>query len=249
MKIFSFFLLIISSISILFLFLFKYNKSTNPSHLYFEPSSGNHTHTIIFMPGLTNTPEDFQKVLTQRIPMKKRNTTKVILLRSPQQKVTVLNYTKNHSWFDIYYFPLNSSDSYNFEELKKSSIVLQQIIKEEANILGGKYDKIIIGGHSQGAMISLYTGYIIKYLLGGIISFSGVLPPIKKENILADKKNLNVFYAYGDSDNLIVPKYFNDTIEDIKDFDGLYIRIYKDHKHNVIQEEMNDAGEFLDKIM
>ena len=73
-------------------------------NLYFEPSSGVHTHTIIFMPGLTNTPEDFVNVLTKKISISKRNTTKVVLLRTPLQNVTALNGTKNYSWFDIYSF-------------------------------------------------------------------------------------------------------------------------------------------------
>ena len=35
--------------------------------LVFNSTSGNHTHTIIFLPGLGNTPEDFQNLLTNRI--------------------------------------------------------------------------------------------------------------------------------------------------------------------------------------
>lgn len=224
-------------------------KDDDPSHVYIEPSSGIHTHTIIFMPGLTNTPEDFIPALTEKLPYNKKNTTKLVILRSQLHEVTVLNGTQNYSWFDIYYFPMNSSDSFNFEDLKKSSNLLKDIIEEEVEKLDQNYDKIIVGGHSQGAMLSLYTGYTFKNKLGGVVALSGALPPIKKEDISPDKKNLNVFYVYGDSDDIISPKYLNESINEIKDFEGLNVTIYPNHAHYVNRQEWEDAGAFLDNIM
>ena len=229
------------------------NESPTPSptpkspHLYFEPSSGVHTHTIIFMPGLTNTPEDFADVLTKRISISRRNTTKVVILRSSLQNVTVLNNTINYSWFDIYSFPINSSSTYNFTELKAASKTLEQIIQEEVTLLDGKYDKIIIGGHSQGAMLSMYTSYTQEYMLGGVISFSGFFPP--QGEILPNKEKLNVYFAFGDADNLISPQFFNETIKDIKDNEGFKLYIYPNHAHSVCNDEIIDVGNFLDKIM
>ena len=55
--------------------------------------------------------------------------------------------------------------------------MLVKLIKQEAKQLNGKYQNIFIGGHSQGACLSLYTVYSIKELLGGVISCSGVLFP------------------------------------------------------------------------
>ena len=214
------------------------SKKQDSSPIYIKPSSGVHTHTIIFLPGLTNTPEDFLKVLTSYVTFNKRNTTKIVILRSQLQEVTVLNGTKNYSWFDIYYFPLNSSNSYNVEELKISSNILKNYIEEEAKKLNNNYEKIIIGGHSQGAMLSLFTGYTFKYKLGGVISWSGVLPPIKKEDILPEKEKLNVFYSYGLLDNIIIPEYFSKSINDIKDFDGFNISIYPNQTHSVGRNEI-----------
>ena len=223
------------------------NDNSNKNNLIFEPSSGVHAQSIIFMPGLTNTPEDFAPVLTKNLTYLKKNTTRLIILRSPLQKVSVLDGKENYSWFDIYYFPINSSSSYNFNELKDASNTLRQVINEEAKKLGGKYDKIYIGGHSQGAMISLYTGYNFEHLLGGIISFSGILPPQGK--VMPGKENLNVYYGFGDSDNIINPDFFNETIERIKNYEGFNLYIYQNHTHSVIPQEIKDAGEFLNKIM
>ena len=75
-------IILISFIIIIVLINKDKNAPSTPENqnLYFEPSSGVHTHTIIFMPGLTNTPEDFVNVLTNRISISKRNTTKVVIL-------------------------------------------------------------------------------------------------------------------------------------------------------------------------
>lgn len=223
------------------------SPSPENSNLYFEPSSGLHTHTIIFMPGLTNKPEDFVKVLTKKISISKRNTTKIVILRAPLQNVTVLDGKKNYSWFDIYSFPVNSSNAYNFTEVKSASKTLIQIIQEEVALLDGKYDKIIIGGHSQGAIVSMYTSYTQEYMLGGVISFSGFFPP--QGQILPNKEKLNVYFAFGDDDHIISPIFFNETIKDIIDNEGFKLYIYPNHGHSVCRNETIDVGYFLDKIM
>ena len=89
--------------------------------LVLNSTSGNHTHTIIFLPGLTNTPEDFKIVFTDRLHFKKINDTKVVILRSPLVYVSYFNST-NYSWFDIYNFPMQNDSDYNFTDLKKSAI-------------------------------------------------------------------------------------------------------------------------------
>ena len=223
------------------------NKNTNSTHLYIEPSSKVHNFTIIFMPGLSNTPEDFKNLLTQRISISKRNITKIIILRSTKQNVSVYGGEKNYSWFDIYNFPMNSNTSYNFEDLKNSSNILRGIIEDEAKLLNGQYNKIIIGGHSQGAIVSLYTAYNVKYMLGGVISFCGFLPP--QEKALPEKKELNVYFCYGDKDDVISPIFYNKTCEDIKNFTGFNLHIYHNQTHPICDDEIKDSGEFLDRIM
>ena len=98
-------------------------------------------------------------------------------------------------------------------------------------------------------MISLFTGYTLQKKIGGVFSWSGVLPPIQRKDISTEKENLNVYFAFGDRDNMIIPSYFNRSIEEIKDFKGLNIVIYPNHTHYVNSNEMKDVGLFLDKIM
>ena len=59
--------------------------------LVYNSTSGNHTHTLIFMPGYSNQPEDFENVLKNKIKFSKKNDTAIIVLRSP-----LVNITFNH---------------------------------------------------------------------------------------------------------------------------------------------------------
>ena len=227
----------------------NYIKDNWKSNLYIEPSSGNHTHTIIFLPGISNKPEDFEPLFRNKMQFQKKNTTKIVILRPKLHSITALYGLILYSWFDVYNYPLNSSNDFNFEELKKASNLLKEIIEEEAEELEYDYEKIIIGGHSQGAMIALFTGYTFEEKIGGVFSWSGVLPPLKRTDISKDKENLNVYLGYGDKDDKVNPEYYSRSINEIKDFKGLNVVVYPNHEHYVNSEEKKDVGLFLDKIM
>ena len=212
--------------------------------LIINSTSGNHTHTLIFMPGYSNTPEDFKILFTHMINFTKKNDTTFIILRSPLVDVTVCP-NKNYSWFDIYTFPLANNSCYNFDELKKSAKILEKVINNEVNLLNGRYDRIIIGGHSQGACISLYQAYNSDKNIGGVISFSGILPP---GDISPTKDKIETYFGYGDADDYIVPSFIVESIERISYFSGFHEYVYKNHKHYVITNETNDVGLFLENI-
>ena len=142
---------------------------------------------------------------------------------------------------------MGSRNDYNFTEIKAASKILSQVIQEEVALLDGKYDKIILGGHSQGAIVSMYTSYTKEYMLGGVFSFSGFLPP--QEEILQNKEKLNVYFGFGDADYIINPEFFSETIKDIKDNEGFKLYIYPNHTHYVCRKEITDVSIFLDKIM
>lgn len=208
-------------------------------------TSGNHTHTVIFMPGLSNIPEHFNNTFSNKMQFTKKKDTTIIILRSPLAHVTALN-GKNYSWFDTYNIPLDDFSDINLDELKKSAKVLEKVVNNEVNILGGDYSKIIVGGHSQGASIALYQAYTTNKTYGGIFSFSGILPPGDINN---DKRNLSAWVGYGDKDNIIIPSFMERSLQRIKDFEGLNITIYANHDHKVSTQEAKDAAKFLDKII
>ena len=220
-------------------------KSEDDGPLVFNSTSGNHTHTIIFMPGYGNSPEDFKKFFIKRINFTKKNDTTIIILRSPINYVSVQK-SKNHSWFDIYNFPLDNFSDINLEDLRKSAKILEGVVNNEVNLLNGNYEKIIVGGHSQGAAVSLYQAYTSKKKYGGVFAFSGFLSP---GEISDDKKNMKVYFGYGDKDDVIIPSFINKTLERVMNFEGFDLHIYKDHTHYVNRNESTDAGIFLDNLI
>ena len=218
--------LLITIIAVTLSFTLKVENELEP--LVFNSTSGNHTHTIIFMPGYSNRPEDFKKVLTQKINFSKKNDTTIVVLRSPKVPITY-NNTENYAWYDII-----------------DAKVLERYINNEVNILNGDYGKIIIGGHSQGASIAMYQAYNAKVNYGGVFAFSGFLPP---GNITGEKRLLNTYMGFGDHDDVILPEYINKTIDDIMAFEGFNLYIYKGHKHHVCTAQTIDVGKFLDRII
>ena len=213
--------------------------------LVFNATSGKHTHTIIFMPGFTNTPENFKNIFTNKINFKKKNDTTIIILRSPLTDVSYLK-SKNYSWFDIYDMPMDDFSDINLEDLKKSAKVLEKVVNNEVKLLNGDYGKIIVGGHSQGACISLYQAYTTNKNYGSVFAFSGILPPCI---VNEDKRKMKTYYGYGDKDNVILPSFINKSLERIIDFEGFDLHIYKNHTHYVNRNQTIDAGKFLDNLI
>ena len=218
------------------------NDSTKP--IYINPKD-NYTHCIIFLHGLDNKPENFVDLFTKDIILNKINNTKIILLRAPKM---ILTYNKERltSWFDILSFPLDSKNTYNFEDIKKSSNTLRNIIEQESKILGD-YQKIYIGGHSQGAIVSLYTGYNFEKLIGGVIVCSGFL--VEQGEIVGNKNNLNVYLGHGDKDQAIPFEYHLETIKRIEKYDGVQKYYYEGHGHAIIAQEKKDIEDFLNKLI
>ena len=213
--------------------------------LVFNSTSGNHTHSIIFMPGFSNQPENFRNVFINRINFSKKNDTNIIILRSPYINISATK-AKNYSWFDVYHFPLDEFSDIDLEQLKKSAKILEKVVNDEVNILNGNYKKIIVGGHSQGSMISLYQAYTTNKSYGGVFAFSGILPPCE---IKEEKREMKVYMGYGDKDDVILPSFINKTIEKIMDFEGFDLHIYKNYTHKISTNFTIDVSKFLDNII
>ena len=212
--------------------------------IYINPKD-TYTYCIIWLHGVNNNPENYVDLFTKDIILNKINNTKIILLRAPIMKITCRNQNET-SWFDIIKFPLDSKDTYNFEDAKKSSNYLKNIIEQEAKILGD-YKKIFIGGHSQGACISLYTGYNFEKLLGGVIACSGFL--FQECDIIGDKKSLNVYLGHGDIDLSIPFEFHKETIKRIEDYEGVKKYYYEGHEHSIMEKEKKDIEDFLNNLM
>ena len=205
-----------------------------------------YTHCIIWLHGLDNSPENFLNLFKEEVPFIRKNNTKIILMRAPYQIISINNFNIT-SWFDLLSFPINNSESYNFTDANKSRRVLEKVINQEAELLNGKYQNIFVGGHSQGACISLYTAYNFKELLGGVLACSGILFPQGK--IFGDKNKLKVFLAHGDKDESIPFSFHKETVKRIENFEGVRKYYYRNHGHDITDYEKVDMSGFLNDSM
>ena len=244
LKITIWFLVILFFIFIIMAIIVVAVREKNSDHLIIEPRSGKHTHTIIFLPGLSEKPENFEDLFSKNLTFKNQNNTKIIILHSSS---ITLSYDGNEtfSWFDIHSLPINSSECYSYEGMKNSSDILKDFIEEEAKILKGKYSKIIIGGNNIGAMVSLYTGFkVIKEKLGGIFSINGILP--EKDDILPGKEDLQVLYAY-EENNIFIQSDNSDNIKKKLNVSDVEFKTYTNSDIDI--KKIEDLEQFLNRTL
>ena len=220
-----------------------YTLQYQKNDIYLIPKEQQHTNTLIWFHGLGDNPNGYLDIFNSYyspIPF----FFKIILLCAPTAKLTLLN-EETTSWFDIYQPGFRNAKSYNYEDVKKDKIKIQNIVEEEVKLLNGKYDKIFMGGFSQGACLSLDFAFTFEKKIGGVIACSGILfyeTEIKKEN-----KDINIFIAHGKYDNVINFDISMKSYDRIKDFKNVEIHDIM-MKHNICEEEVEEIRKFIKKI-
>ena len=221
-----------------------FNIVKKNSHIHMTPKGGKYTHLIIFLHGFGDTANSYMNFFQQVDILPENIPIKIICLQSP---IMLDMGFPVPSWFTITKFPIDSEKCYNFEEAKKSAEIIEKIIEEEVKLLNGKYKNIYVGGFSQGACLSLYTGLTYKHLLGGVLIFSGAL--FTQTKILDSNKQLKIFIGHGEKDDVIPLKSSQESYKPIEKFSGLSIFIYPNLSHSINPQEIKDAKSFLSKNM
>ena len=229
------------SIAVIIIFLPSKEPSNEPKNEpYNEPSKEDSTDSdseitpsdyefcLIFLHGLNDEPETFQKYF-EKINFLSKNKTKLVFLKAPIMNVTYKNMTHVTSWFNIYSLPLNSPEKYNFEDVKINKEIIVKEIEKEVKNFDGDYTKIFLGGHSQGACMTLYTGFTVDYNLGGLISLCGVLFP--QTEIKENKSEMKVFLNHGGKDKQIPISFHNETVKEIIKYKNVEESYFPEENH------------------
>lgn len=200
--------------------------------------------SVIFLHGLGADGFDF-KAIFERSQFSK---IRFILPHAPYQPVSINQGLEMRAWYDLYDLSLEKDE----DELgmQKSSLIIQKLIEEQIS-LGIPSEKIIIGGFSQGAVMSFYLGLKYDKKLGGIVALSGYLPLKDKliSSIKDDLIRIPIFMAHGLYDNVI----------DIQIADNSYKKLLKKCNsaifekypigHEICEEEINDLSIFLNQSL
>lgn len=166
---------------------------------------------------------------------------KVVLLTAPVGPVTINNGMNMNSWYDIKALDGNK-DSVDEIDVTNSAKRVIEAIEKEAKIVKD-YNKIFLGGFSQGAAMTLHIGLNQGFTLGGLIVFSGFMFPFTKTG--KDKKNVPILICHGQYDPLIQEKQAKTSYQPL--FDNNFNVVYKSYPidHTISEEELNEAKKFV----
>ncbi|KID86842.1 Phospholipase/Carboxylesterase family protein [Metarhizium guizhouense ARSEF 977] len=153
------------------------------------PAAAKHTHTVVFLHGRGDVAENF--VASLKYSRSSRDQTLQEIFPSfrwvfPKAGVSAsfsFGGNKVSQWFDIW----NVADFSEREEvqilgLKESVAMIRKVLRIEAGILGGHWDRIILAGISQGAATATHALLNLKLpaaaddgakLSGGLAAFIG----------------------------------------------------------------------------
>ena len=169
------------------------------------PKSGKYDYVFIFLHGFSEKIKDYIEIFNKNDGPIPENFI-IILPSAPIIHVTRIN-SKAISWFDT-----KGKDNdvilesdYVFEEIDKAGDKIKQLIIDEAKKLDNDYNKIFLGGFSQGACLSYHVALSFDYTLGGLISFCGI--PNTKTQIKENNKKLNILSIAAENDVYFILDY------------------------------------------
>ncbi|KAH8830983.1 lysophospholipase I [Flagelloscypha sp. PMI_526] len=170
------------------------------------------TASVIFVHGLGDTGNGWKSIAELFRQNPKFSHVRWVLPHSPIQKVTANGGVEMPSWFDIQEFGLRGSEDQN--GMLQSAMSLQQLITREIDE-GIPSERIVLGGFSQGAVMSLLSGLTGERKLAGIVALSGWVPLRHQFAAMASThaKRMPIFFGHGDQDPLIQREVSTSSIE------------------------------------
>lgn len=158
-------------------------SASNELSIVLQPKSGVHKSTVIFLHGLGDRGASWAEAL--RDMQHALPDTKFICPTAPVSPVTINGGHRMTSWHDIR--NLNAIDDEGREQfagVEASVDIVQRIVDSElASCPDVPARRLVLGGFSQGAAMSVRTGFTLAHRLAGIVAMSGYL--VQKSHLIA----------------------------------------------------------------
>ncbi|CAH7666572.1 lysophospholipase [Phakopsora pachyrhizi] len=166
---------------------------------------------------------------------------------APRQSVTLNMGMVMPAWFDLYGLDPNSKE--DEAGLLRSVETVRAIIKKEIDS-GIPPERIIVGGFSQGAAISILTGLMSQEKLAGVVSLSGFLTLSKK---IKDMKgpfveDLPLLWCHGTDDPVVRYQWGETSVNFLKNDLGMKnveFKSYPGMVHSASPQELKDLFVWL----
>ncbi|KAI0711048.1 Phospholipase/carboxylesterase [Cerioporus squamosus] len=221
-----------------------------------------HTATVIFIHGLGDTGAGWQPVAEMFARDSNLQHVKWILPHAPIAPVTANNGFRMPAWFDVFEFG-NINAREDEEGILKTAHSLNQLITAEVDA-GIPANRIVLGGFSQGAAMSLVTGLTTERRLAGLGVLSGWLPIRNKVKAMVSDhaKKLPIFWGHGKADPIVRFDRATLSLEFLKKElgistvepenvlnGGIEFHAYEDLPHSADPEELEELKTFLKKVL
>ncbi|WVQ93102.1 hypothetical protein IAU59_000166 [Kwoniella sp. CBS 9459] len=186
--------------------------ATQLKHLKVSPKEA-HTATIIFLHGLGDSGQGWlpvAKMLWSSFP-----NVKWILPHAPSIPITLNGGMRMPGWFDLSSLDNLTDSRYDDEKGILSSIAaVDDLIQKEIDA-GIPENKIILGGFSQGGVVSILTALTSKRKLGGVIGLSTWVAINHKVEELksAHAAETPIFWGHGTADPVVNYEYGQESVQ------------------------------------
>lgn len=144
-------------------------------------------------------------------------------------------------WFD----PNEKNREKTLSNAIKSEAKLNKFIDEviEKNSLSD--DKLIIGGFSQGCMITLQAGIKRKNKIKSIIGYSGKIIDMDYLDRNINSKP-NIYLFHGDKDEIVLPEFLNESKKFLQERNfNIKTKMFKECDHRIPREGVNLGLDFI----
>jgi lysophospholipase II len=139
--------------------------------------------------------------------------------------------------------------------IEASRTLIDTLIKEEIDQHNIPASRIVVGGFSQGAALSLYTGLQwsgSSEPLGAAVCLSGYLPATSVFKMTDQGRQTPIFHAHGSRDSLVTLEMARMTKAEIErhSHGGRYqFNVYPDMDHSIQEEATRDLIAFLKDVL
>ncbi|KZV76463.1 Phospholipase/carboxylesterase [Peniophora sp. CONT] len=215
-----------------------------------------HTATVIFLHGLGDSGHGWQPLAKMLSRDPTLHHIKWILPHAPVRGVTANRGMHMPAWFDIIEFGSDKEDQPGIRAA--TGAVAALLAEEDARTPG----RVVLGGFSQGAGLSILAGLTSTPAPAGLLILSGrtLLRDDLKEHLSSSAKDLPVFWAHGSADEMIKVETARDGFNFVKGELGLKessdvgapgvdFKVYEGMPHSTCPEEVEAVREFLRTVV
>merc|ERR1711865_125468 len=171
---------------------------------------------------------------------------KFIHPNAPTAPVSIQGGAPTTSWFDLHTWPVGLDEPECPEGLTESIAAIHKVLDKVCATTDSK--KVLLGGFSQGAAMTLAAGLTYDKPLGGLVSISGWTHK-RGANIPVNDANRStpVFFTCGKSDPVIDFKYAKQSGSELKEVLGPHVDVNLEPRsmHQPTGGEMEQALEFM----